>query len=240
MKKILYLGNIVSITFFCMSQANAMLTSDIDAWQYINISSISSSTIHYNSDSRNMFGYIGGYADTISTVFNDDSSIGTWHQVEWTLNSEITLGSFNLVAAHDGTGAPYYRDQNYRGFGAFKLEYKDSADNWNVLYSKDHIGTTVTLSDGLEHYVYGGGATYKNLWNYEIYDTVTPATATTWRISFQQFGEANGHASGPRIVELDGYIYEGGGTPVPEPATMILFGAGIAGLVAVRRRKKNF
>jgi len=31
----------------------------------------------------------------------------------------------------------------------------------------------------------------------------------------------------------------GGGNPVPEPGTILLFGTGIAGLTAIGRRKKN-
>ena len=192
-----------------------------------------------------MFGYTSTNTETTNAVFNDSSIQGFWHTVEWTLNSAITLGSFNLVAAHDGTTETHmtvtqtgYRDQNYRGFGAFKLEYLDNANKWQILFLQDNIGTTAVLGDGQPHPIYGGGANYAALNMYELYATVAPTTAATWRASFQQYGAMNYHASGPRILELDGYVYNGG-APVPEPATMLLFGTGLAGLAGVARRKKK-
>lgn len=237
-----------SAVLLCMivfvSPARALTMSAIDAWQYTNISASSASTIHPQSYALNMFGAVGGSADIGSTVFNDSSPIGTWHTVTWTLTTPIKLGSFNLVAAHDGTNFnpydPYtngYRDQNYRGFDAFKLEYLDAANIWQTLYSLTDIGTTVILGDGQTHPVYGGGATYTNLWNYELYAIVTPTTAATWRASFEQFGVANYHASGPRILELDGYVYQDDLT-VPEPSTVVLFGAALLSLVGLRKYPK--
>lgn len=235
-------SQIFTIVFVAMivfvSPAHALLISNSDAWQHTNISAISASTIHGNSNARNMFGASLGSVETTNTVFNDYSAQGYWHQVEWTLNAPLTLGSFNLVASHDGTGAPYYRDQNFRGMSAFKLEYKDSADIWQTLYVNNVIGgITAVLGDGLPHLVYGGGVNYTALWYLELFvDDVTPTTAQTWRASFEQFGPINYHASGPRILELDGYAYAGP-VPVPEPATMLLLGSGLIGLAGYGRKK---
>ncbi len=226
---------VLVIAAVSMSPAHALVVSNSDAWQYTNISAISAPTIHSDSNALNMFGYTSSNTETTNTVFNDSSAQGTWHTVQWTLNSPITLGSFNLVASHDGTGSPYYRDQNYRGFDAIKLEYLDASNSWQTLYSLANIGTTAVLGDGAVHPVYGGGADYPSLWMYELYANVTPTTAATWRASFEQFGPANYHASGPRILELDGYVYEGGNT-VSEPATMLLLGAGLLGLAGLRRK----
>lgn len=50
------------------------------------------------------------------------------------------------------------------------------------------------------------------------------------KIDLDNFWSGGGAISNIAIV---------GGTPVPEPATMLLFGTGLAGLAGVARRKKN-
>ncbi len=232
------------VTLF-VPQAQADPISYADAWQYTNITSISAPSIHPNSNALNMFGNTSNNTEIYNTIFNDSSAQAYWHTVEWRLAASMTLGSFNLVAQHDGTNYnpndPYtngYRDQNYRGFGAFKLEYLDANNIWQLLYSVSNIGTTAVLGDGQTHPVYGGGVTYPSLWTYELYATVTPTTAEYWRASFQQYGVANGHASGPRILELDGFAYVEPNHGVPEPATLLLFCLGLAGLAGVRRFKQ--
>jgi hypothetical protein len=40
------------------------------------------------------------------------------------------------------------------------------------------------------------------------------------------------------VFAIDDFRFEGGTQPVPEPATMLLMGTGIAGLIAARRKKK--
>ena len=240
-KRLSFLGIIVLLSFSFTPSSYALVMSDADVWQYTNISSISSSSVHPDSNASNMFGYYSTNTEHTNTVFNDYSAQGYWHQVEWTLNTPTTLGSFNLVASHDGTGAPYYRDQNYRGMRAFKLEYKDSADIWQTLYLNNGIGgITALLGDGQNHPVYGGGVNYTALWYLELFVDVAPTTAQTWRASFEQFGPANYHASGPRILELDGYAYTGPGPgSVPEPATLLLLGFGLVAMVGIRRKMKR-
>jgi len=44
---------------------------------------------------------------------------------------------------------------------------------------------------------------------------------------------------GAAIEQIQGYIGEKTASPVPEPATMLLFGTGIAGLAGIARRKRS-
>ena len=231
MKKIGVLALLTVMVF--VVPAHALLMSNTDAWQYNNISTIAAPSLHRDSNALNMFGYSSSNTESVNTIFGDTYSKGYSHTVTWTTNAPVTIGSFNLVAGHD-FGGTEYRDQNYRGFSAFRLEYLDASNNWLVLYSVSGIGTTAVLGDEKSHPVYGGGANYPGLSEYELYATIAPTTAQTWRISFDQFGEPNGHASGPRIKELDGFTFQ----PVPEPTTMLLLGFGLIGLAGVRRFRK--
>ena len=131
--------HILSIVFLAamiifVSPAHALLVSNSDAWEYTNISSITAGTIHVRSNANNMFGPIlllqitfTPYLTTNKAEVTGTRSNGPWMML-------ITLGSFNMVAAHDGGQSPWYHDQDNRGISAFKLEYEDASNVWQTLF----------------------------------------------------------------------------------------------------------
>jgi len=238
-----------TLLIFSALPAHALLASKTDLWD-VSEGAIVTGTSgalsgSWSSDARNMFGgaFGSGPPDVLNnTIFQDYNPAiqdynpaGTVHWVEWKTPSPVTLGSINLVAAHDDGWDGYVnRDISYRGFSEFWFYARNSvASPWTNLAGY--------ITDADHDLQYGGGVNYP-LPNYlEFYASVVPSLAQYFRAEFVQYGgvRTGGYpdAQGPRICELDGYAYFPP-TGAPEPTTMLLLGLGLMGLAGLRGSRK--
>jgi hypothetical protein len=217
MQKRVLIVSVVAILLGFSGFAFALPVSTLDLWDISRGTVVTSSSPMYyggTSGASNMFGGTGSSPEAERALFTDAYSAGYVHWVEWQTVAPVTIGSFNLVAAHDGSP----RDANYRGFSRLSLYYW-SGSIWNKL-----------TTDYYPSNPYGGGPDYPVTNFLELYRLVDPVTAQNFRAEFVQYGNAAG-AKGPRIVELDAFA------PVPEPATISLLGIGLLGIFGLRRRK---
>jgi len=171
----------------------------------------------WKSDIRDMFGGAFAVIEPTNTIFKDYMSpgyvggsvpAGFTHFVEWSTPGAVTLRSFALHVQNEG--------MDRRAFNHFALYTGDGAGTWTSIYSVSPV--------------YSGF--------FEIAMDITPTTAQYFRAEFVQAPWSSAAAVGPRIRELDGFdtFLDGGTGSVPEPATLVLFGLGLAGLGWSRRR----
>ncbi len=224
------------------SMAKSVSTSDL--WDVSNGTVIddTSGPLHYRSSYRsyveNIFGASGGIAGSY-TLFKDYNSpsfgggpvpAGYIHYVEWHTPNPITLRSFNLVAYNEG--------MNRRAFDHFELlAYVGGV--WQTIHEQDFAASAENP------FGYGGSPTYNTDSNWlelEV-DLLNPVDAKYFRSEFRQAPWTDSRAIGPRVWELDGYDTFLDGTtdtnPVPVPATILLLGSGLIGLVGFRKKIKK-
>jgi len=217
---------LVSVLFLITAAgtASAYTESSTDLWNYQNISSLDlyvDGAYGYHVANYmglyNAFGAANYGGDGTAARFSDEYGDGTVFSLRFTLNSAVTVKSFDLLASHDGGG----RDSTYRGFKQFSLYSSTDGINWG---SALYVYNTSNPYNGDI-----GDPDYNFL---DLVGNITPTTSMYWRADFVQNGSTE-FASGPRINELDGFST----TAVPEPVSTALFLIGGATLAARRMRK---
>lgn len=216
-------------------QANLLAVTTDDLWDISQGNVVTAHTgVRFGSDITNMFGGTAGSVEPGNTLFRDGVPTGTVHAVEWQTAAVITLRSFVLFAAHDEPP----RDATARGFSRFTLyAFNAMTSAFDIvlfeLFPSNPYGDTPAPSGALIE-------TNLNNNQLRLAANVTPTTTDRFRAEFVQFGFFASNASGPRVMELDGFdtFHAALATvPVPEPTSLGLLASGLALLALGRPRK---
>jgi hypothetical protein len=175
------------------------------------------------------FGNDGVYDGVIySGVEKSDAQVnGQWlysyfYSVEVYSNSSHDVTSLSIDW---GSNAPYALDIN--GDNALDTSFWGKG-NWNQSYTdvdNPAFGATYNPVSGTVNFSFFGD------------NSIKPGEQSSWLmlISPQEFGTTTFNVTNGGPGEVVGVVY----APVPEPATMLLFGTGIASLAGVIRRRRK-
>lgn len=217
-----------------LSTPASALPVTTDLWDIAQGASVTShSGVLGNSHINNMFGGTTG-VEPGNTLFRDWQAVGTVHSVEWQTAATETLRSINLYSQYDGG---VNRDAHYRGFSLFTLfGWNTSGSIWDQIYQLAPIDANHRLISAY------ADPSFSDRIDYAV--DVTAYTTNKFRAEFTQYG-GPGNASGPRIMELDGFSTfvdgsnGGNNGSVPEPSALVLMTIGLLGLTFSRRLKRS-
>ncbi len=187
-------------------------------------------------DGRDMLGGdFGGIPFEVkSIVFADHQPKDTIHAIDWKTAAPIRLESFRVFAWHNVSRSLNdpctYPDARVRGFKVFRLFAKNSGGQWEQIYELDPL---VNGHYRISNPEYQGILNFDRPINIKPFlheGTVTPVTAQEWRAEFVQGGDPDDttqcttwrNATGPRVVELDGFGEVAPPEPEPEREPVVI------------------
>jgi hypothetical protein len=152
----------------------------------------------------------------------------TYSPVEGSYFAVLEAGTDDGVYSTLSQGIAMSAGESLFGLAAFDYRDYDPYDDSAYVKILDNLGNEIAtpwFENGLAHPDFWDGPWTSWTW--------TAASTDTY---FVQFGVANMGDNQANSAALFDAV--GSTAPVPEPATMLLMGTGIAGLIAARRKKK--
>ncbi|MEX1112617.1 MAG: hypothetical protein WEC84_04085 [Candidatus Andersenbacteria bacterium] len=184
-----------------VSADTSPVTDDLfDVSQGVLVRDFSPAPLDSRTDIRNLFGGSFGSVEIGNTFFRDHRPAGTVHSVEWVTPTPVRLSRVVIFGYHGA--APF--DANVRGIRTLRLYAAAPGEPMQLLHEFSPSNP------------YGGGALGYEL-THEI--TLDNIVGQRFRAEFVQFGDSRPTASGPMVVEIDGFGEALPALELPPPAS---------------------
>jgi hypothetical protein len=159
--------------------------------------------------------YTGDLALLTNDFFPNEGAHWQLNTVWWQYQENTAIFNFDMGKLYNVEDMILSVDNN----DSYRVDYSTDNNNWQMLFEISN--TYGEIGWGMDTM-----GTSSNLAEYVYQIDFNPVTAQYLRI----------YATGGDHLYSVGEFQAFGTTPVPEPATLILFGSGLAGLAGLRRK----